>query len=333
MQARLFCKTGQLAGASFTITGDASIGKAADNAIQLYPEIVSSHHARIYFDSKRGCYVLDDLDSRNGTRIDGASVHGTALLDRLNVITFANKFDFVFQVLDEAAQKRAPKVASPAKHSPAPAEKGVAPKSPVPTPSVPPKIDAAGAGKTVFGDAFEAMPNIPGGTAAADDAKSASAGKTVFGDGFEAMPNIPGGAGAADDAKSASAGKTMLDDAWGAPPIPGDAVRPAPEPVPAARRYRLALIAIDGTTTATFPLKDGENSIGRDPRSDVTIEDGSMSRAHATIVIAGGEARIRDLGSKNGTFVGEARVHDDMALAPGSDVRFGLATLKFLVDI
>jgi DNA-binding winged helix-turn-helix (wHTH) protein len=51
-------------------------------------------------------------------------------------------------------------------------------------------------------------------------------------------------------------------------------------------------------------LHAGENRIGRDPASTVWLDSAGVSRNHARIVVAGSEATIEDLGSKNGTSVG-----------------------------
>ena len=65
-------------------------------------------------------------------------------------------------------------------------------------------------------------------------------------------------------------------------------------------------------------LGEGENMIGRDPAAAVPIDDVSVSRYHARILIDGSAARIEDLGSKNGTFVRDkARDHRSAACATG----------------
>ncbi|HUJ25005.1 MAG TPA: FHA domain-containing protein [Myxococcales bacterium] len=52
-----------------------------------------------------------------------------------------------------------------------------------------------------------------------------------------------------------------------------------------------------------FPLKTGENSVGRGT-GDVSFPgDGYVSSKHATIIIGDGTIAVRDLGSANGTFV------------------------------
>ncbi len=70
--------------------------------------------------------------------------------------------------------------------------------------------------------------------------------------------------------------------------------------------------------------------IGRDPAAGLfpggPIEDGLLSRRHAEVISSkGGEHRLRDLGSRNGTFVNGSRVGgaDEWVLRPGDVVRAG----------
>ena len=50
-----------------------------------------------------------------------------------------------------------------------------------------------------------------------------------------------------------------------------------------------------------FPLAQGAALIGRAREAAIRIDAGGVSRHHARIVVTGDEARIEDLGSKNGT--------------------------------
>ena len=72
-------------------------------------------------------------------------------------------------------------------------------------------------------------------------------------------------------------------------------------------------------------------TIGRAPGNDLVVEHPTVSRQHATIKIEGGEFRLYDLGSSNGTFVNEQRVREPVALQDGVAVRFGEARFVFSV--
>jgi pSer/pThr/pTyr-binding forkhead associated (FHA) protein len=54
-----------------------------------------------------------------------------------------------------------------------------------------------------------------------------------------------------------------------------------------------------------------------------------VSRRHAVIRIAGNEATIEDLGSKNGTFLRDERLDSPVRLADGDRVRVGSVELTF----
>jgi DNA-binding winged helix-turn-helix (wHTH) protein len=72
-----------------------------------------------------------------------------------------------------------------------------------------------------------------------------------------------------------------------------------------------------------LPLAEGENVIGRDPRSQVCLDYATVSRRHARIVVADGAALLEDLGSKNGTSVDGITVAGPTTLRDGSRVGFG----------
>ena len=55
-------------------------------------------------------------------------------------------------------------------------------------------------------------------------------------------------------------------------------------------------------------LEEGEHILGRDPDVEIFLDSPGVSRRHARITISAGRATIEDLGSKNGTFVGDQRV-------------------------
>jgi DNA-binding winged helix-turn-helix (wHTH) protein len=74
-------------------------------------------------------------------------------------------------------------------------------------------------------------------------------------------------------------------------------------------------------------LAEGENVLGRDRTAVAWIDAFSVSRRHARITVAGDDATIEDLGSKNGTFVGGRPVQGRQPLRDGDEVRIGTVTL------
>ncbi len=76
-----------------------------------------------------------------------------------------------------------------------------------------------------------------------------------------------------------------------------------------------------------FELGD-RATVGRVAGNDLVIDDPSVSRSHALIVLDGGLLLVRDLGSSNGSFVNEAPA-DDLELQDGDIVRFGNVEFRF----
>ncbi|HTY41868.1 MAG TPA: FHA domain-containing protein [Thermoanaerobaculia bacterium] len=72
-----------------------------------------------------------------------------------------------------------------------------------------------------------------------------------------------------------------------------------------------------------IPLEPGETIIGRDPGAGIFIDDRSVSRRHARILVTDDVAVLEDLSSKNGTFIQERRVEGSFALSDGDKVRIG----------
>jgi diguanylate cyclase (GGDEF)-like protein len=69
--------------------------------------------------------------------------------------------------------------------------------------------------------------------------------------------------------------------------------------------------------------------IGRSGRCDLPIDQESVSRHHARISFDGRDYWIQDLGSTNGTFVGDTSVQKQR-LADGEQIRIGRSILKFM---
>ena len=81
-----------------------------------------------------------------------------------------------------------------------------------------------------------------------------------------------------------------------------------------------------------FVLAAGINTIGREPASTVCINDASVSRGHARIVIANDQATLEDLNSKNGTSVMGEAIKAPTFLKDGDEVEFGHVKGWFIVE-
>lgn len=76
-------------------------------------------------------------------------------------------------------------------------------------------------------------------------------------------------------------------------------------------------------------LTDGEHVLGRDPDLELFLDAHDVSRRHARITIAGDDASIEDLDSKNGTFVADRRIDSATRLVHGASIRVGSVRLTF----
>ncbi len=98
MLAKLTCKSGPLADSVYYIRDEAVIGSDPGSTIHLRSGIVSASHARLFLDTKKNCYVVEDLNSFNGTKVDGEDIRGKKRLKTYHILLLANTFEFVFQL-------------------------------------------------------------------------------------------------------------------------------------------------------------------------------------------------------------------------------------------
>ena len=85
--------------------------------------------------------------------------------------------------------------------------------------------------------------------------------------------------------------------------------------------------------TGRASLGAGEHVLGRDPETEIFLDSQSVSRRHALIRVSASGATLEDLGSKNGTFIGDRRVTGPTPLADGDAFKVGSITLTFtMVD-
>ena len=115
----------------------------------------------------------------------------------------------------------------------------------------------------------------------------------------------------------------------------------APPPVstiPAAAedgrtRVRMALPkfmlrGVSGTTFGRNFALSGSMTIGRQADCDIPIQAEEISRHHARLQVTAEGVMVEDLGSANGTWINDKRVHTGM-LRPGEELR--LDTVRFLL--
>ncbi len=117
----------------------------------------------------------------------------------------------------------------------------------------------------------------------------------------------------------------------GTPPLGGQQPVPPPGPRAASRGAgtptRLVVTAgpLQGTS---LPLTGSSILIGRSPGSTLVLDDDYSSSRHARIFPQGGQWFVEDLGSTNGTFIGEQQIHGVVPLSPGVGVQIGRSVVE-----
>lgn len=90
-------------------------------------------------------------------------------------------------------------------------------------------------------------------------------------------------------------------------------------------RFRLAQLLEEGGLGEIFPLREGENLVGREAGEVTFPSDRYVSARHARIEVAGGEVTLADAGSSNGTYV---KLRGSADLTAGDQLLVGAQLLK-----
>jgi predicted Zn finger-like uncharacterized protein len=94
--------------------------------------------------------------------------------------------------------------------------------------------------------------------------------------------------------------------------------------------FKLSLAVIAGPDAGRiFPIEKPRITIGRED-VDLALEDPEISRHHAAIQISGDEFTLVDLGSSNGTFVGDQQIAE-APLENQAEFTVGGSTLMLIV--
>lgn len=110
----------------------------------------------------------------------------------------------------------------------------------------------------------------------------------------------------------------------------------------ARRLLRAELLPREGALRPTFTILNGPQEgerfvvpegptclvIGRGEDCDLRLNDADASREHAEVDVAFNLVRVRDLGSKNGVFIGERSVRERV-LGDREELRIGSTILRF----
>jgi pSer/pThr/pTyr-binding forkhead associated (FHA) protein len=92
------------------------------------------------------------------------------------------------------------------------------------------------------------------------------------------------------------------------------------------------LIVVRGPIAgARLALSKDTTTAGRHPKSDLFLDDVTVSRRHAEIVRSDDGFRLRDVGSLNGTYLNRERV-EDAPLTNGDEIQIGRYKLAFYAN-
>ena len=87
------------------------------------------------------------------------------------------------------------------------------------------------------------------------------------------------------------------------------------------------LINGPGYFDTPYDLPEGETHLGRADENDIVLTGDKVSRRHARLRVEGGEVWLEDLGSRNGTQLGEAPVTAPVQVREGHSITVGENTL------
>lgn len=110
-------------------------------------------------------------------------------------------------------------------------------------------------------------------------------------------------------------------------------IGPVPSPGDAKRYVVGWLIGLTGPARGeSFAVRIGRNTLGRDRRSDIVINDDQASSHHADLVFRPEERRfiLMDHNSTNGTYVNETEIEPRRDLASNDVVRIGAQKFLFV---
>ena len=98
---------GEFAGAEYPLTSEETlIGRNPATDITLLDESISREHAIVAWDTTTGCYAIEDLQSTNGTRVNGKRVRSAMLGDGDEIQVGHTRFRFFLANLGDVPRGR-----------------------------------------------------------------------------------------------------------------------------------------------------------------------------------------------------------------------------------
>ena len=117
--------------------------------------------------------------------------------------------------------------------------------------------------------------------------------------------------------------ETRLQHIMSPPPDPSPKTPEDDEPRLSPHPSFILEVILPDETQAVFALKEGVNIVGRESFCDITLADPSISRNHASLKVRAGMVWLKDLNSKNATFVDGKKLTTEVAVHPDTAISFG----------
>ena len=103
----------------------------------------------------------------------------------------------------------------------------------------------------------------------------------------------------------------------------------APKPAKARRGAPTHVLVVDGENQGErADLAEAPILIGRGSDAAIRLDDDYVSTRHARIAVSGDQWFVEDLGSTNGTYIGNARITQPTTLTLGTQVRVGKTVIE-----
>jgi hypothetical protein len=107
------------------------------------------------------------------------------------------------------------------------------------------------------------------------------------------------------------------------------AAKPRPKPAKPRRGTPTAVAIVEGGNKGEVVSLDGAPLlIGRGNDAAIRLDDDYVSTRHARIGSSGDQWYVEDLGSTNGTYVGNSRISQPTAISLGTQIRIGKSILE-----
>jgi two-component system, NtrC family, response regulator GlrR len=112
------------------------------------------------------------------------------------------------------------------------------------------------------------------------------------------------------------------------PPVLTAPIRPAQARV--IRRF--SILCISGPASGQKWQGGAERcTVGSHPSNELVLDDPTVSRFHCELVVAGDRLRVRDLGSRNGTLIGEVAIND-ATVADRATISLGHSVVRIVIE-